>query len=433
MGIQLINRNPEPGETGVPGETDIFLEVISTVGTVVDANTSVFVNDVLAYSAGTFEPGFDGAASAASTPFAGTRRIRIDPTNDFDSEEEITVRVVSEDSSGALLDSSYSFTIEDLTTPTLNSAIALSPKTLRVTFSEPVQQAEATNASNYAISRLSLTKIDGTNYAAPQVSVSVVSVEKLTTSSYLLTTDIEMTFGTSYSVTATGIDDVSGNQIAPPLNSVTFVAFKPTPVAGRSFSLKRFLPKKNFREDKTGDLVKFVALLQESVDLWLYSIDKWTDILDPDIAPELFVDAMLIDLGNPFDFDLSLVDKRRLLRVLVRIYKSKGTLIGIERAVLFFLGLTIEAIPCNEDAWTLGIHELGDTTILGGGGPTIYSFEIVSPIELTEEQREQIRKIVDYMKVAHEHLKGFVEPTSAVIVDHWELGVSELGDTTSLH
>jgi hypothetical protein len=37
------------------------------------------------------------------------------------------------------------------------------------------------------------------------------------------------------------------------------------------------------------------------------------------------------------------------------------------------------------------------------------------------------------MKPAHTHFLGFVEPVAPVIVDHLELGISELGVEWTLH
>jgi hypothetical protein len=37
------------------------------------------------------------------------------------------------------------------------------------------------------------------------------------------------------------------------------------------------------------------------------------------------------------------------------------------------------------------------------------------------------------MKPAHTHFVDLLEPTPPQTYDHWELGISELGETTSLH
>ena len=118
--------------------------------------------------------------------------------------------------------------------------------------------------------------------------------------------------------------------ILAPENAAEFTGFLPVRPVGRRFDLYQLLPTLNRREDETGDLRRFLACLQEVTDLVVHDVDRFTDVFDPDLAPEAFIDAMLLDLGNPFPFDLSPVDKRRLLNVLVAIYREKGTAVGID-------------------------------------------------------------------------------------------------------
>ena len=97
------------------------------------------------------------------------------------------------------------------------------------------------------------------------------------------------------------------------------------------------LPTHARRDDETGDLRRFIARLQEVTDLLLASTDRWPEIFDLERAPEPFVDAILADLGNPFGFLLDLAAKRRLAGALVQMYRLKGTKVGIQRALRFFL------------------------------------------------------------------------------------------------
>jgi hypothetical protein len=52
---------------------------------------------------------------------------------------------------------------------------------------------------------------------------------------------------------------------------------------------------------------------------------------------------------------------------------------------------------------------------------------------LADQERRQLRVIVEYLKPAHTHFVDLVEPLPIVEPDHWELGLSELGVTTVLH
>jgi hypothetical protein len=102
--------------------------------------------------------------------------------------------------------------------------------------------------------------------------------------------------------------------------------------------------------------------------------------------------------------------------------------------ILLGIEVTIE-VPARDGVWSLGDSELGVDTVLGSDDSAdLYSFWVVSPVELTAEQRVRIRKIVAYMRRAPTHLVDIIEPPPApVIPDDWELGLSELGVGTLLH
>jgi phage tail-like protein len=200
------------------------------------------------------------------------------------------------------------------------------------------------------------------------------------------------------------------------------------------FDLYRFMPEINRREDITGDLLRFLSCLQEVTNLILHDIDSFTQLLDPDIAPEPVLDLMLGELGNPFPLDLSVVDKRRLLNVLVAIYREKGTDSGIRNAIRFFLGLEVAITTYAGEALILGDSLLGEDWVLGPSGEFgAYAFEVVVPRALASEERLRLRQIVEYMKPAHTHFARLVEPVIPEVLDHVELGLSELGETWTLH
>lgn len=429
--MMLLHRDAGPSETDVPYDALIALDIVDTGNVGVDlTKTKVWINGGLAYNgAAGFVAPFDGAGSASTTPYVYAARLTFEYTNPvgFASESTVTVEVQSETTDGlATLADSYSFIIEDYTAPTVVEAAARTSKIVRVTFgeamtmSDPTGAADALNPVNYALS----------NNEIPAFVPTVSSVAVVSATEVDLTLDDDLSFERSYSVAVTGAEDVNGNGISLLGNTADFTS----PGTGfpdtRRFDLWRMLTEANRRRDRegTGDLRKFITCIQEAVDLLLGATDRWSDILDIDLAPESFVDAMLWELGNPFEFDLDLADKRRLGKVLISIYRQKGTAKGIENAVLFFLGLVITVVPLfTPPLWVLGVSELGGDTILGPGGRRArYTFDVVSGVALTDEQRDRITDIAIYMKVAHEHLGRIVEPTAAPD-PFWILGVSELG------
>ena len=51
----------------------------------------------------------------------------------------------------------------------------------------------------------------------------------------------------------------------------------------------------------------------------------------------------------------------------------------------------------------------------------------------SETERRQLRAIVEYLKPAHTHFVDLIEPAPPPLIAHWELGLSELGVSATLH
>lgn len=402
----LINRDPEPEETEVLVDTSIGLEIVDVGADGVNRSaTRVFVNGTLAFEGGgvpELKPGFDGAGSSV-VETADTLKVILDPTSVFASLEVVTVRVISETLLSALpLDEIYSFKIQDLTAPLALSARAIGAKRVRVSFDEPlIQVGDGSTGDALVPSRYQLAALN-----KPAVSIEPISVISVDETTVEVGLDIEMSQRASYQVTVTGVADVFGNLIATPDNVATFVGFVPPnrPI-NRRFDLFRLLPEINRQQDQTGDLQKFMAVLQDVLELLLSDVDRFSEIFDPDLAPETFLDLMLEDLGNPFAFDLTENQKRRLVSVLVQIYKQKGTAVGIRNAIRFFLAVDVTAIDAfHGTTLVLGESELGVDWELGPSNRfSLYAFDLTVGEALTEQERKHARRIVDFMKPAHTH------------------------------
>jgi phage tail-like protein len=421
----LFNRDPGPGETGVPLEWSIALEILDPGPNGIDRDeTRVLVGGVLAFEGGgvpEIKPGFDGArASVVQT--SDTLRIVLDPTVPFGSQALVTVRVVSATVGGAhTLDETYTFIAEDRTPPRVVGAQAVSPRVVKVGFDEEVQ---ITDPLGFVFEALDFP-------AMPVAPVDAVSDG----ASVRVNLDTELTPDVRYQVLVTGVEDAKENPVGAPNDVAVFTGFRPPRPASRRFELWTMLPRHNWRDDVTGDLRRFIACLQEALDLLMAEADRFGDVFDIERAPEGFLDLILHDLGNPFPFDLDELDKRRLASVLVEMYRQKGTAIGIENAIRFFLGIDITAITSFAGTTlVLGESELGIDWELGPSDRFArYAFDVEVDIPLSTTERRQIRAIVDYLKPAHTHFVQLIEPMPPAFIDHWELGVSELGETTELH
>jgi hypothetical protein len=153
------------------------------------------------------------------------------------------------------------------------------------------------------------------------------------------------------------------------------------------------------------------------------------------LAPPQWVDYLLYSLGNPFKFPLTPLGKRRLIAVLVAIYKRMGTEKGIEDALAFFLGIQFDVRPfMTADWWILGQGILGLTTVLGPDSAFARNaYEIISPVRLTEEQARIVREVATTLDPAYMHLIRIVEPGEVPgTVAFWTVGSAGLGVSTVL-
>ena len=144
----LVNRDPGPGETGVPLEWPIALEVINPGPDGIDRPaTRVWVDGALAFDGDLvpeIQPGFDGPR-AQVVETADTLRIVLDPAVPFVSQATVAVRVVSQTIGGAhSLDQTYSFDAEDRTAPRVLAAQATAQRVVEIGFDEDVVVTDPT-------------------------------------------------------------------------------------------------------------------------------------------------------------------------------------------------------------------------------------------------------------------------------------------------
>ncbi len=406
---RLINRVPEPGEAEVPSTLDgaptpILLQVLPLYGEVSAQPLGIRVDgQVVVQNGEIVGAGWSGVIKTLGDAVVSASLVRATP---FGSAHVTEVRVTYE---GAQLDP-YSFVWRDETPPVVEDAAPEGLFIVRVTFDEPVAPTSALVPSKYRLRAVS-----------PFAAVPEPTVVSTGASAREVWVGFSqpLTFGATYAIVVTGVADRYGNVIEADDAERTFVAALPEVPAGRRFVLWDFVPELHKRLDRDGGaLQRFVSVLQEPTDLLLYEIDRFAQITDPDFAPEDFVDAMLADLGNPFDVSgLELGEKRKLLALLLSLYQQKGTTEGLIDAARTLLGLTISVHPLNEGGWMLGVHELGnpDTTWLAPETSfQRFAFEVVvllphsAPV-LLAETRARLVELIHVMRPAHTHFRRLIE------------------------
>lgn len=432
--LLVTNRFPAPASTNIPNTLPtIDFRLADVAGTGIDlALLNVAVDGVAVITAGVVQFPWQGSITSGVGPSALDTDVvlTVPATNlPYESEQTVVVNVTSALTGPvSAIDETWAFDAADTIAPSVQSANMISKDTLRVSFNDDVLLDATTNgalnAANYSTIRISV----------PAVTLDVVSVAAVpgTANAVDVTFNWESTIGAIYTIIVQDVQDAGGNILDPVGQQLRFTGFVPPRPRGRRFELLDFVPDMNIAEDATaaqgadpnkpgtGELRKFLMVLQDVLDLLLCQSDRWTDIIDIDLAPEPFLDAILQDLGNPFAdciADLVADDKRRLARVLISIYKEKGTDVGVINAIRFFIGVetTLDVINCRQ-FWQLDVSLLGIDTILapGVGSPLWYSFYVVSPIVLTDEQRERILCIALYMKGVQEHVLGIIEPGGVI-------------------
>jgi phage tail-like protein len=366
-------------------------------------------------------------------------RWSLTPPAAFASEKLIAVRVVSEDDGGPAdtLEDSYVFTVEDYVKPQLVSAAATYATTIRVVFDEGMQASSPSGANDALNPALYSLAFRPAHDRQAGVSASVTAVSQVDSVTYDLTTNWELSFGKRYQLTCGDIADDSGNLLDSDYRVLEFDAWFPPDWPGtRKFRLWDMLSGRDRREDVSGDLYRLIDCYQDIVDLILWDTDRIPRMWNIGRAEEIHLDAKLQDLGNPHKFPMSVLQKRKLLDILVPSYGQHGTEDAIINLTRFFVGVDVTVLAYNshEYRWVLGEDELGYSTQLGprAGTADLYTFAVQALLELTEQQRLWITRIAETAKCAHEHVI-ILDPTDAIEIDHWDLGLSELGLETILH
>lgn len=437
VGIFVVNEFPERDSVEAARDGGVVIELTSTAAGDLAKYlaTDIWINGVQAVIAGVLQSGFTGSVPGAN---AETLTYDFSPDADWTSEQLITVRVVGETATGTYtVDFTYTFTVEDITAPTLISANASDGETIRVVFSEGMLSSDAsgaTDALNPALYTLEFQPATATQAA---VNASVAAVDKVSGTTFDLTTDIPLTFGKTYRLYGTGIadDSLAGNVVTAPLDWVEFTSWQPPRWSEIQFlDVYQWYARHHREQDISADLARWCSVLQDLVDWMWYDIWRMTDIWDVDVAEEYYLDLKLADLGNPFKLDLTVRQKRDLIGLLVSFYKKKGTAAGVVALADFFTDFNITEIrPWNEHTWILGESLLGIDTDLGiDSRAELYSFEVVVDKMLTDTERSTLIVLIDFIKPAHTHAY-IVEPGDPYHVDHWDLGLSDLGDNTLLH
>ena len=181
------------------------------------------------------------------------------------------------------------------------------------------------------------------------------------------------------------------------------------------------LPAIYRREDKTGFLYRMLSLFGEILAEVEDTVDGIHNHLSPVRAPPEFLPwlaswvALVLDETWPID------KRREHISKAVDLYKWRGTVRGIKTFVEIYTGMVPDIIEAFRSGWQVGVRStVGVDTKIYELTEDVHCFSVVvhSLDELTSEQKQKIRNIIESEKPAHTKVLHYVW-----VVRFWQIGV----------
>jgi phage tail-like protein len=253
-----------------------------------------------------------------------------------------------------------------------------------------------------------------------------------------LTFHDDISIGRKYRLHARGIEDLYGNACGDVTLDFTSPTFG-SPANRLTMWSDGIVAASDRKRDLEHDgyLRKLAVVIQDLINVLWYRVDDVAFLDDAGRCPTDWVDHLLYERGNPFRFPIETETlRRRLASALPGFYKKVGTAPGIVDILKLLLEIEFDVQPYNSaDYWRIGFSMLGIETVLGPGTAWARNcYEIVSPVDLTDEQRRIVTTVATWSDPADMHLARIVEPSTStpVVPSYWTLGYSALGLSTTL-
>ena len=181
--------------------------------------------------------------------------------------------------------------------------------------------------------------------------------------------------------------------------------------------------------DKTNDWEKFIAVLEEALDLLHDDVNNFSQVWDPYKCDKKYLPYLAHKVGWLLDTSKPEYLQRKTTRLIGQVFKKQGTKIGLVEAIRLLLGFEAQVVETwATDGWRLGVSGRSNlrksTRLASEEGPNPYHFTVIIPAYLTEAEEAALHEIIKMMKPAWTHY--------TLVANAWRLGKSKLARTTIL-
>ena len=159
-----------------------------------------------------------------------------------------------------------------------------------------------------------------------------------------------------------------------------------------------------YRQQDDGTLRNLLGAFEEQLHAWQQRIQRTLLLHNSQHTPPWALDLLLRTWGLDPPALLNAQQKRRLLRWIVLLHRRAGTAPGIQQAVRAITGLPTRCLPLQQ-GWTLDSQQaldhnaqLADTL---DTSPHLYAFDIQVQGQLTQQQHQAVRRMVDALRPVH--------------------------------
>jgi len=160
-------------------------------------------------------------------------------------------------------------------------------------------------------------------------------------------------------------------------------------------------------EDSTGVMDVVLKALGNQLDSFKGLVDDFTTIFDVDKCEAKYLPYLAHQFGWELDTNLTEYLQRKIVKLLMAIYREKGTKQGIISMIYLMLGITVKIRDINDyrKGWRIGVHRVGVNTYIWIGQKSIlmYLFFVDSPCLLSDSQYRAMDILITWCRPIHTH------------------------------